>query len=162
MGLVDTCLVHYLIHLSFGHKRYGSVTHFCTLGYCMSVMALVESLCLSFRCRGHMLSTQSIRSTWNPQSKLSGIYHRASLVVCACAHAWKEMSYWGRSLDEMLQFSMTELKTDDVVQLLPFWGWSFIISPPLTHWHLHALLSAYIHHVNHPSTAYQRDVESRV
>lgn len=39
-------------------------TYFCTLGYCMSLIELVESLCLSFRWRGHMLSTQSIRSTY--------------------------------------------------------------------------------------------------
>lgn len=35
----------------------------------MSLMELVESLCLSFRWRGHMLSTQSIRSTYTQQHK---------------------------------------------------------------------------------------------
>lgn len=46
------------------------MTYFWTLGYCMSVMELVESLCLSFRWRGHMLSTQSIRSTYTDQKKI--------------------------------------------------------------------------------------------
>lgn len=47
-------------------------TYFCTLGYCMSLMELVESLCLSFRWRGHMLSTQSIWSTCTHTYKIGG------------------------------------------------------------------------------------------
>lgn len=40
----------------------------------MSMIALVESLCLSLRCRGHMLSTQSIRSTWIVGKRKMHIY----------------------------------------------------------------------------------------
>lgn len=54
---------------SYRHTYIQQDTYFCTLGYCMSLIELVESLCLSFRCRGHMLSTQSIRSTYTCKRK---------------------------------------------------------------------------------------------
>lgn len=43
--------------------------HFCTLGYCISMIEFVASLCLSFKCLGHMLSTQSIMSTCDNMEK---------------------------------------------------------------------------------------------
>lgn len=38
-------------------------SYFFTFGYFISAMAFVASVCFSFRCWGHMLSTQSTRST---------------------------------------------------------------------------------------------------
>lgn len=40
-----------------------TLSYFFTLGYFISARALVASVCFSFRCWGHMLSTQSTRST---------------------------------------------------------------------------------------------------
>lgn len=38
-------------------------SYFFTFGYFISAMAFVASVCFSFKCWGHMLSTQSTRST---------------------------------------------------------------------------------------------------
>lgn len=38
-------------------------SYFFTFGYFISAMAFVASICFSFKCCGHMLSTQSTRST---------------------------------------------------------------------------------------------------
>lgn len=46
---------------NFGAPAHHS--YFFTLGYFISARALVASVCFSFRCWGHMLSTQSTRST---------------------------------------------------------------------------------------------------
>ena len=44
----------------------SGLSYFFTFGYFISAMAFVASICFSFKCWGHMLSTQSTRSTWKP------------------------------------------------------------------------------------------------
>lgn len=143
----------------------------------MSLMELVESLCLSFRWRGHMLSTQSIRSTYTQQHKtkrwkeriLSVQMHLISnyyeLLKCFCFQgigtklmtdtsvipSWSAWTYRGRSPDQVLQLGVTELQADDIIQLLSLRRRGLVVTCPLGHGHLCPLLSADIHHIYHTS-----------
>lgn len=59
------CIICYTYYCLPSEMQSGKTrrTYFCTLGYCMSLIEFVESRCLSFKWRGHILSPQSIRST---------------------------------------------------------------------------------------------------
>ena len=64
-------------------------------------------------------------------------------------------AYRGRSLDQILQLGVAELKGDDVVQLVPLCVGRLVVAPPLGHGHLRALLRAHVHHVYHASAPWR-------
>lgn len=140
-------------------------TYFCTLGYCMSVIEFVESLCLSFRWRGHILSTQSIRSTctqtetksFKPETHLLNLLKSFFCLCWSTSKCERESvwTYYGGSLDQVLKLGVAELQADDIIELLSLrWG-SLIVTCPLGHWHLCPLLGAHVHHINHPSAPWE-------
>lgn len=110
------------------------LAYFCTLGYCMSRIELVESLCRSFKWRGHMLSTQSIISTWETtreeKNMLTGRKEnnlKVNLGYSACQHV---LTVTGR----LTKFSSLVWLNSKLMTLYSFSLWEGGVSKYRLHW----------------------------
>lgn len=132
----------------------------------MSLMELVESLCLSFRWRGHMLSTQSMSSTYahtadkknkikiKPKPKYNFTESSKVTDFSDAEYSLSWRTYRCRSLYQILQLGAAELEADNIIEFVSLRRRRLIVTCPLGHGHLRTLLGVHIHHVYHASATW--------